>query len=221
MAMLGQFFLTMTSKWACWPLKSPASPLFTQPFIEVQINENIKAPSHWPLYGELTDSYLKWPCSANLCAFHWTLKFSMIGFAKKMRLRKSHYILKFGGMMQFTMKQIILWNGHPQLMFGFSDLGLLRSVTALDTSKRSLIVENVSTLSANHVMMVTPHSLILISLWCPQSHAQQSLGIFGHWTSGPLKTWLPHQRMGWMCVHNIQRRCYMYACHLFNNICSI
>ena len=37
-------FITVTSKWARWRLKSPASQLFTQPFIRVQIKENIKAP---------------------------------------------------------------------------------------------------------------------------------------------------------------------------------
>ena len=37
-----------------WRLKSPASPLFTQPFIQAQIKENIKASRHWPLCGELT-----------------------------------------------------------------------------------------------------------------------------------------------------------------------
>ena len=41
--------ITMTSKWARWRLKSPASWLFTQPFVEVQIKENIKVPRHWPL----------------------------------------------------------------------------------------------------------------------------------------------------------------------------
>ena len=30
------------------------SPLFTQPFIRVQIKVNIKAPRHWPLCGEFT-----------------------------------------------------------------------------------------------------------------------------------------------------------------------
>ena len=35
-------------------LKSPASRLFTQPFIQVQIKENMKAPRHWPLCGEFT-----------------------------------------------------------------------------------------------------------------------------------------------------------------------
>ena len=46
--------ITMTSQWARWRLKSPASRLFTQPIIETQIKENIKAPRHWPLGEEFT-----------------------------------------------------------------------------------------------------------------------------------------------------------------------
>ena len=46
--------ITVTPEWARWRLKSPASPLFTQSFIQVQIKENIKAPRHWPLCGEFT-----------------------------------------------------------------------------------------------------------------------------------------------------------------------
>ena len=46
--------ITMTSQWARWRLKSPASRLFTKPFIQTQIKENIKAPRHWPLCGEFT-----------------------------------------------------------------------------------------------------------------------------------------------------------------------
>ena len=38
--------VTVTSKWAWWRLKSPASQLFTQSFIQAQIKENIKAPRH-------------------------------------------------------------------------------------------------------------------------------------------------------------------------------
>ena len=34
-----------------WHLKSPASRLFTQLFVQVQIKENIKALHHWPLRG--------------------------------------------------------------------------------------------------------------------------------------------------------------------------
>ena len=37
-----------------WHLKSPASWLFAQPFVHAQIKENIKAPRHWPLWGEFT-----------------------------------------------------------------------------------------------------------------------------------------------------------------------
>ena len=34
-----------------WRLNSPATRLFTQPFIQAQIKENIKALRHWPLCG--------------------------------------------------------------------------------------------------------------------------------------------------------------------------
>ena len=40
-------------QWARWRLKSPAS-VFTQPFIQAQMKENIKALRHWPLWGEFT-----------------------------------------------------------------------------------------------------------------------------------------------------------------------
>ena len=46
--------IPMTSWWQRWRLKSPDSRLFTQPFIQTQIKENIKAPRHWPLCGEFT-----------------------------------------------------------------------------------------------------------------------------------------------------------------------
>ena len=44
----------MTSKCVRWRLKSPESRLFTQPFVQAQITENIKAPRHWPLWGGFT-----------------------------------------------------------------------------------------------------------------------------------------------------------------------
>ena len=43
--------ITMMSWWARWRLKSPASGLFIQQFIQAQIKENIKASRHWPLCG--------------------------------------------------------------------------------------------------------------------------------------------------------------------------
>ena len=46
--------ITETSCWAPWRLKSPASGLFTQSFVQSHIKGNIKAPRHWPLLGEST-----------------------------------------------------------------------------------------------------------------------------------------------------------------------
>ena len=40
--------ITVTSWWAWWRLKSPASPLFVQSLVQAQIKENIKAQRHWP-----------------------------------------------------------------------------------------------------------------------------------------------------------------------------
>ena len=48
----GMIPMIMTSQWAQWCLKSPASPLFAQLLVQEQIKENIKAPSHWLLCGE-------------------------------------------------------------------------------------------------------------------------------------------------------------------------
>ena len=50
--------ITLTSLWARWRLKSPASRLFTRPFIQAQIKENIKAHQihRWPV-----NSPYKWP----------------------------------------------------------------------------------------------------------------------------------------------------------------
>ena len=38
-------------------VKSPASRLFTQPFVQVRIKENSEAPRHWPLWGEFTGDW--------------------------------------------------------------------------------------------------------------------------------------------------------------------
>ena len=50
-----KFLITVSPYWARWRLKSSASPLFTQPFLQAHIKENIKAPRHWPLWAEFTD----------------------------------------------------------------------------------------------------------------------------------------------------------------------
>ena len=59
--------ITMTSLWARWRINSPASPLFIQLFIRAQIKENIKAPRHWPLCGEIPRTNGQWRGKF----FHW------------------------------------------------------------------------------------------------------------------------------------------------------
>ena len=60
--------VTMTSQWARWRLKSSASRLFTQMFIQAQIKENIKALRHWPFWAEFTGD--RWiPASREMFAF--------------------------------------------------------------------------------------------------------------------------------------------------------
>ena len=46
--------ITVTSKWTRWRIKSPASRLFIQRFIQGTYQSNIKTPLHWPLWGEVT-----------------------------------------------------------------------------------------------------------------------------------------------------------------------
>ena len=44
-----QFNITVTPLWPQWRLKSPASRMFTQPFIQAQIKENINFLHKWPV----------------------------------------------------------------------------------------------------------------------------------------------------------------------------
>ena len=52
---VGCYCHVVTSEWAPWRrLKSPASRWFAQPFVQVQIKENIKAPRHRPFWRDFT-----------------------------------------------------------------------------------------------------------------------------------------------------------------------
>ena len=55
--------------WARWRLKSPAPRLFTQAFIQTQFKENIKAPRHWPLWGESVEFPHKGPVTRKMFPF--------------------------------------------------------------------------------------------------------------------------------------------------------
>ena len=52
-----------------WHLKSLASLLFAQPFVQAQIKENIKALRHWPLWGEFTSHPHKGPVAQKMFQF--------------------------------------------------------------------------------------------------------------------------------------------------------
>ena len=54
-----QYYITVTSSWARWCLKSPAYRLLAQPFVQVQIKGNVKAPRQWPLWGESAGHVMK------------------------------------------------------------------------------------------------------------------------------------------------------------------
>ena len=43
--------------WTAMHYKSPASRMFAQPFVQAEITENIKAPRHWPVWGESTSGF--------------------------------------------------------------------------------------------------------------------------------------------------------------------
>ena len=49
--------IRVTSLWAWEHLKSQVSQLLAPPFVEAQIKKDIKAPPHWPLWGESTGNW--------------------------------------------------------------------------------------------------------------------------------------------------------------------
>ena len=53
-------FITVTSQWGPWRLKSPACRWFAQPFVQAQIKENIKAPRPW-LFRGIHRWLVPWP----------------------------------------------------------------------------------------------------------------------------------------------------------------
>ena len=65
--------ITMTSQWAGWRLKSPASRLFTQPFIRAQIKKKHQSPASLAfvrgIHRRPVNSPHKWPVTRKLCQF--------------------------------------------------------------------------------------------------------------------------------------------------------
>ena len=108
----------MTSQWARWYLKSPASRLFAQPYIHARIKGNIKAPRHWPLCGEFTgdrwiphtnatysDDDMTW----NRFLHHWTFVRGPItdGFRQSAR-NECHYNDFIKGLMAYQITSLAI-----------------------------------------------------------------------------------------------------------------
>ena len=63
--------ITMTSQWARLRLKSPASRLFTQPFIQTQIKESSASlASVRGIHRKAVNSPHKWPVTGKMFPFH-------------------------------------------------------------------------------------------------------------------------------------------------------
>ena len=67
------YFITMTSLWPRWCLKSSASRLFTQPFIRAQIKIKHQSPASlafvWGIHRGPVNSPHKWPVTRKMFPF--------------------------------------------------------------------------------------------------------------------------------------------------------
>ena len=59
-------------------MTSQITGLFAQPFVQTQIKENIKAPRHWPLWGESTGDPKKGPVTRKMFPFDVVIMLSQI-----------------------------------------------------------------------------------------------------------------------------------------------
>ena len=66
-------YITVTSQWARWHLKSPASRLFTQPFIQAQIKKKYQSSASqafvWGVHRWPVNSPHKWPVTRKMFPF--------------------------------------------------------------------------------------------------------------------------------------------------------
>ena len=106
-----------------WCLISPTSPLLTQPFIQVQIKENIKALRHWPLCGEFTGDW--WIPHTNVQyrrkCFHLTTSSwaCLCNDSSPIQAR----ITKFGPEVQNTLllRSLLFWGDQPCLSMWYKN----------------------------------------------------------------------------------------------------
>ena len=81
--------ITVTAKWAQLCLKSPTSRLFTEPFIQTQIKENIKAPRYWDRWIPRTKGQLRGNIF-HLMTSSWITCFDRISDSRKACMCRDH-----------------------------------------------------------------------------------------------------------------------------------
>ena len=110
--------ITVTLTWTRWCLKSPAWRLFTQPLIQPQINENIKAACHCPLWGWPVNSPLKRSVTRTMFPFDDVIMVPWNNYAGRAKIYSTllvwywHWILKIYKWNELFLLQN-LRNGFP------------------------------------------------------------------------------------------------------------
>ena len=112
----------MTSQWAPRHIKSPSFQLFTQPFVQPHIKENIKSPRHWPLWGEsighrfhlLTSSWISWGLKRTSWIWLFVIAFTQGGGVVGLRawpgsLQNTPI---YSGIKRLTLNMMTLSNGN-------------------------------------------------------------------------------------------------------------
>ena len=101
--------------WVPWHLKSPVSWLFTQPFIQAPIKENIKALHHWPLWGEFTgDRWIPHKCFHFMTSSWWNVFYefrmwSVVAFVIAVLCAVSCYIRLYSKVTQLYIVIIFMY----------------------------------------------------------------------------------------------------------------
>ena len=110
----------MTSWINWWRLKLPAYQLFTQPYVKAQIKENIKAPRHWPLWGEFTGDWWIPPPPPPPP--------QRASNAEKVSIWWRHHAFGHSFMLLWCHNQRVHWNGIVANLMKFSALAALEVV---------------------------------------------------------------------------------------------
>ena len=180
--------ITVTSSCARWRLRSPASRLFTQPFIQAQIKENIKPPRHWPLCGEFT-------------GYRWIPRTKDQQHGKYFHLMTSSWWIKMSRvnchLEYLTSKQEDEMRFQPELTF----LGLCSSTANI------WFLEQDESYWVSSIYLTRKHSIfdskIYYALWLTvmksKIGAEPTLSVLSHACGSPFREIMPYARKPRCC----------------------